>query len=162
MPVDPSDTSPKAKIMDAGGLGMNIFEIPRNQWWEYMKPIMQNINLNKVSMLQNNHMVFSFLNSYNGKFYKSLSCKQILKCCIENWAFENEEFAYFVPDVFLKKLSKTELESSLIYYKYGYNVDFSKLCDQYLILIFGNEICIDMICGDVEVLDDKDELSMSI
>lgn len=136
---------------------MNIFEIPRNQWWKYMKPIMQNVNLNNISMLRNDHMLFTFSNSYNGKFYKSLYCKQILKCCIDNCAFENEEFAYLVLDVFLKKLSKTELESSLIYYKYGYWVDLSKLCDQWLILIVGSEICIDMICGEVEVLEDKDE-----
>lgn len=143
--------------MDEGGKAMNIFEMQRNEWWEHMKPVMQNVNLNEIGILQNNNLIFTFLNSYNGKYYGKICCDNILKCCIENSAFENEEFAYFIPDVFLKKLSKVEAESSLTYYRYGYNVDFSKLSEQYLVLIIGGEICIDVVCGKVDILLDKEE-----
>lgn len=128
------------------GEKVNIFEIPRYRWWEYMDPVMQNVNLSGISFLRSNHMEFTFLDSYDGKFHKKLSCDQIIKCCIDN-QLENDVFAYFVPDIFLYKLSGAELESSLSYYKYGYNVDLSVLSDQYLVVIVGSELCIDVICG---------------
>ena len=44
------------------------------------------------------------------------------------------------------------MESALEYYKYGYNFDFSELNKAYLILIIGNEICIDIICETFEII----------
>lgn len=137
--------------LDAGELGMNIFEVERNNWWEYMEPIMENVNLSNISMLQNNHLIFTFLNSYDGKVYRYIRCAQILKICIENEPSGNEEFAYFVPDIYKKELSKSEVDSALAYYKYGYNVDMCKLSKQYLLLIMGNDICIDILCGEIEI-----------
>ena len=137
--------------MDAGELEMNIFEVQRNNWWKYMELIMENVNLSNVSMLQNNHMIFNFSNSHDGKFYKSISCTQVLKVCIENETSSNEEFAYFVPDIYIKKLNKSEVDSALVYYKYGYNTDLPKLNKQYLLVIVGNDICIDILCGEVEI-----------
>ena len=138
-------------MMPESGEEMNIFEIPRYQWWEYMNPAMQNVNLSEISFLQNNHMEFTFLNSYDGKFYRKLSCEQIIKCCIENPPFENDVFAYFVLDIFLYKLSKAELESALGYYKYGFNVDPSELSDQYLVLMWGGDMAFELICGRVGI-----------
>lgn len=74
---------------------MNILELPQCQWWEYMERIMENVNLDEISIIRNNYMKFKFLNSYNGEFYKNLECYNILKCCIDNEAFNNEDFAYF-------------------------------------------------------------------
>lgn len=102
-------------------------------------------------MLQNNHLIFTFLNSYDGKVYRYIRCAQILKICIENEPSGNEEFAYFVPDIYKKELSKSEVDSALAYYKYGYNVDMCKLSKQYLLLIMGNDICIDILCGEIEI-----------
>lgn len=133
----------------------NIFEIHRWDWWEHMDRMMQNVNLDKISFEQNNHMTFTFLNSYNGAYYKTLRCGQILKCCIENEALEDEPFAYFVLDIFKRELSLEELESSFAYYKYGYPVDISLLGRQYLVMIIGSEICIEMICGEVRVTEDE-------
>ena len=130
---------------------MNIFELQRYKWWEHMERIMENINLIEISIVRNNHMVFRFLNSYDGKFFKNLECNQILKCCIDSAAFENEEFAYFISDVYVKELSKNEIESSLKYYKYGYNVDLSGISKLYLISIVGSDICFDIICGNFNI-----------
>ena len=88
---------------------MNIFELLKYQWWDYMERIMENINLNDISIKRNDHMIFEFINSYNGKFCANLECSHILKCCIENQAHENEEFAYFITDIFVKELSKDEI-----------------------------------------------------
>lgn len=137
--------------MDGGELEMNIFELQRNKWWEYMERVMENVNLNEISIIRNNHMIFKFLNSYNGEIYKNLECNQIFKCCIDNEAFEDEEFAYFIADIYVKELSKDEVESSLKYYKYGYNVNFSQVNKLYLILIIGNEICLDIICETFKI-----------
>ncbi|MDE7477858.1 MAG: hypothetical protein K2M91_07900 [Lachnospiraceae bacterium] len=127
---------------------MNIFNLPKYQWWDYMQPIMQNVNLDKISFVQNNQMTFTFLNSCNGKYYRTLSCSQILKCCIENDAFEDEPFAYFVLDVYKRALNREELESALVYYKYGYPINSSILDQQYnLLVMIGSEICIDFVCG---------------
>ena len=126
---------------------MNIFELPKYQWWDYMERIIGYVNLSDISIIQNNHMIFEFLNSYNGKFCANLECSQIFKCCIENQAQEDEEFAYFIVDIFVKELSRDEMESSLKYYKYGYNV-LSPVDKLYLIMIIGNSICLDIICEE--------------
>lgn len=131
---------------------MNIFSFQKNKWWEYMEQIMENINLADISIIRNNCMAFKFLNSYNGEFYKYLKCYHILKCCIDNDSLNNESFAYFIADIYVKELCKEEVESALEYYKYGYNFDFSELNKAYLILIIGNEICIDIICETFEII----------
>lgn len=130
---------------------MNIFELQRNRWWEYMECIMENVNLLDISIIRNNYMKFKFINSYNGEFYKNLECDQILKCSIENEAFENEEFAYLILDIYVKELNKDEVENSLKYYKYGYNIHSSQVDKLYLILIIGSEICIDIICEKYKI-----------
>ena len=43
------------------------------------------------------------------------------------------------------------MESSLKYYNYGYNMDFSKVNELYLIWMAGHEICLDIICGTFDV-----------
>jgi len=126
---------------------MNIFELPKYQWWDYMERIIGYVNLNDISIMQNNHIIFEFLNSYNGKFCANLECNHILKCCIENQAHEDEEFAYFIIDIFVKELSRNEMESSLKYYKYGYNVLFP-IDKLYLIVLIGESICFDIICEE--------------
>ena len=126
---------------------MNIFELPKYQWWDYMERIIGYVNLSDISIIQNNHMIFEFLNSYNGKFCANLECNQIFKCCIENQAQEDEEFAYFIIDIFVKELSRDEMESSLKYYKYGYNVLFP-IDKLYLIVLIGESICFDIICEE--------------
>lgn len=130
---------------------MNIFELPRYKWWENMKTLMENVNLDELTMIQNNYFKFRFSNSYNGEFCKRLDCSNIVKCSIENDAFEDEMFSYFVLDVFIKELSSEEIKSALIYYKYGYNINLSEIDKLYLILINGNEICMDIICGKYEL-----------
>lgn len=91
------------------------------------------------------------LNSYKGEFYKNLECNQIFKCCIENETLKDEGFAYFIADVYVKELNKNEMESSLKYYNYGYNMDFSKVYKLYLVWKAGHEICLDIICGTFDV-----------
>lgn len=137
---------------------MNLFELPSFNWWKYMEQIMENVNLSEFSMLQNNHLMITFSNSCNGEFYRKLSCSQVLKCCIENDAFENEQFDYFVADVYLKKLSPIEVGSSLKYYKYGYNLNPFQVKELYLISIIGNVVCIDIICGKIEIITNNDKL----
>lgn len=137
---------------------MNMFELPCSDWWKYMEQIMENVNLSEFSMLQNNHLMITFSNSYNGELYKKLRCSQVLKCCIDNDAFENEPFDYFIADVYLKELSPIEIESSLKYYRYGYNLNLSQMKKLYLISIIGNVVCIDIICGKIEVITNDDQL----
>ncbi|MBQ4524428.1 MAG: hypothetical protein IJA10_16030 [Lachnospiraceae bacterium] len=132
---------------------MNIFKLQRYNWLKHMECIMENVNLKEISIVRNNHIIFKFLNSYNGDFYKNLVCKRIFKCCIDNEAFEDEDFSYFIADIYVKELSKDEVENSLKYYKYGYNVNFSQVNKLYLILIIGNEISLDIICEAFEIIE---------
>ena len=39
---------------------MNLFELPRFNWWKNMEQIMENVNLSEFSMLQNNHQIITF------------------------------------------------------------------------------------------------------
>ena len=136
---------------------MNIFELPRYKWWENMKTLIENVNLDEIIMIKNNYFKFRFSNSYNGEFCKRLDCSNIVKCCIENDVFEDEVFSYFVLDVFIKELSSEEIKSALPYYKYGFNINLSELDKLYLILINGNEICMDIICGKYELSSKEDK-----
>ncbi len=136
---------------------MNIFKIEKFKWLDYMEHITENVNLCKIQFLQNNHIVFTLFNSYNRKFYGYLSCSQILKCCIENMAFEDEVFAYFVLDIYKKKLNPEEIETSLEYYHYGYGIDLSRLNNLYLLVIIGTEISFEIICAETEVLTNLDK-----
>ena len=130
---------------------MNIFKIPKYIWWENMDILMQNVNLDEIKFKKNNHIEFTFSNSYNGDFYKNLDCIKILKCCIENDFYEDEVFSYFIADVYIKELNVEEVENSLTYYKYGYNMNVSNSDKLYLILINGNEVCMEIICEKYEL-----------
>lgn len=141
---------------------MNIFDLQRNKWWEHIERIMANVNLSEISIIRNNHMLFKFLNSYNGEFYNNLECDQIFKCCIENEAFENEEYAYLILDIYVKELSKNEVESSLKYYKYGYNVNLSQVNKLYLVVIVGSEISLDIICEKIKVIPNPNNTSPKV
>ncbi len=133
---------------------MNLFELKKYQWWDYMESVMRYVNLEKISFEQNNLVQFSFINSYDGGFYRNLICKQVLKCCIENDPFDdNEPFAYFVPDVYKKELSREELSCALSYTHYGYPVDPAGLGRRWLVAIIGSEIYIELICGEVIVTE---------
>lgn len=67
-----------------------------------MELILKDVNLNSIAIPQNNCLVFTFLNFYNGKRYGSLSCNQVIKCCIENEALQNEGFTYYILDIYKK------------------------------------------------------------
>ena len=68
-----------------------------------MNTLMENVNLDEIVIKQNNHLKFSFSNSYNGTFYKRFDCSNIIKCCMENDAYENEIFLYIFKSAFIWK-----------------------------------------------------------
>jgi hypothetical protein len=72
-------------------------------------------------------------------------------------AFEDEVFAYFVLDIYKKKLNPEEIETSLEYYHYGYGIDLSRLNNLYLLVIIGTEISFEIICAETEVLTNLDK-----
>ena len=53
------------------------------------------------------------MSCYNGKYYKTLECNHVINCSIGNEAFEDEEFAYFIADIYVKELNTAEIESSI-------------------------------------------------
>ena len=40
---------------------MNIFELSSNTWWEHMERIIENVNLDEISIVRNNYIKFKFL-----------------------------------------------------------------------------------------------------
>ena len=62
---------------------MNIFELPRYTWWEYMQTEMQNVNLNEIKILRKDCLSFEFANSYNGDYCKTILCDNVLTFNIE-------------------------------------------------------------------------------
>lgn len=131
---------------------MNIFEIPRNEWWKYINTVIENVNLSEILIHRNNCFKFTFLNSHSRPtLHSTLMCNNIMIFSLNNDALENEDFAYFVLDVYIKELSKEELYSAINYYKYGYNINFDELKNLYLLVIIGTEFCMDIICEAVEI-----------
>lgn len=110
--------------------------------------------MSEIIIKQNNCIRFDFLNSNNGTYYKSLECSNILKCCFENEAFCDETFAYFVLDIFVKELNEEEIKSSFEYFRYGFGNGKAESEKMYMINIIGTDICIDIICGMFDVLEE--------
>ena len=48
-------------------ININIFEIKKWEWDNYMQRVMGNVNLKEISMQQKNKIEFIFSNSFNGK-----------------------------------------------------------------------------------------------
>ncbi len=120
-----------------------------------MELVMRDVNLSEISMLRNNYLKFTFLNSYDGNYDRTLICDQVLKCCMENEVSGTEEFAYFILDIYKKELTREELEESLTYYRYGYWIDTSEINNQYLLVMIGCDICIDIICGEITIIGEE-------
>jgi len=127
------------------------FSLMPYEWQRDMEIIMSNVNLNSIEFLSAKNMSFSFLNSYNGDFYKKILCHNVWRLSEGNIIDEGEEFPTFVCDIRVKKLKNVEIKAAFDYLKYGWDVPVSN--EYNLVCIDGGEISIDLICGKIEVLD---------
>ena len=116
-----------------------------------MDIIMQNVNLSKISILDNVTMEFEFLNSYDGANYKKIICNSVWKLSSEIDLSMGNEFPIFVCDVRLRKLEKGDVKPVFVYYGFGLKV--SELKEYYLLCIESGEVSISLICESIEVND---------
>ena len=121
------------------------------EWQRDMEILMSNVNLNGIEFLSVRNMLFSFLNSYNGDFYKKILCHNVWKFTEENIIDEGERFPIFICDIRVAKLENAEIEAAFDYLKYGWGVPESN--EYNLVCIDGGEVSIDLICEKVEILD---------
>jgi len=89
------------------------------EWQRDMEILMSNVNLNGIEFLSVKNMLFSFLNSYNGDFYKEILFHNVWKFTEENIIDEREGFPIFICDIRADKLENAEIKAAFDYLKYG-------------------------------------------
>lgn len=135
-------------------ININIFEIKKWEWDNYMQRVMGNVNLKEISMKQKNKIEFIFSNSFNGNDCNRILVSNIIKLDINYDSFMNEGFPYFILDIYICSLSDEEIKSGLSYYRYGFpsiwnNLDLKE--NIYLLTMIGSDISIEILCEKYEI-----------
>jgi hypothetical protein len=125
------------------------FSLEPYEWQKDMDNIMQNVNLNGIKFLNDRSIVFEFLNSYNGNFYKKILCCNVWKFSEENSIKQGGCLPVFVCDVRIAKLKNSEIDAAFNYLKYGFSIP---KCNEYnLLCMDSGDMSIALICETVEV-----------
>lgn len=128
------------------------FSLKPYEWQKDMDNIMQNVNLNGIIFLNDRSILFDFLNSYDGNFYRKILCHNVWKFSEENNIEQGEEFPFFICDVRIAKLENTEIDEAFSYLNYGLSIP---KCNEYnLLCMDSGDISIALICETVEVTTD--------
>lgn len=134
-------------------ININIFEIKKWEWDNYMQRVMGNVNLKEISMQQKNKIEFIFSNSFNGNDCNRILVSNIIKLDINYDSFMNEGFPYFILDIYIYSLSDEEIKSGLSYYRYGFPSIWNNLNlkGKYLLTMIGSDISIEILCEKYEI-----------
>ena len=124
------------------------FKLKPYEWQKSMDILLQNINLSKIEFPDNLSVSFTFLNSYDGSFYKKILCHNVWKFSKTNYSEEKEDFPLFICDVKIAKLECSNIESAFAYLKYDFNIPYS---NEYILLCMDSgDININLICETIE------------
>lgn len=80
------------------------FNLKPYEWQKQMDIVIENVNLSKIEILKDRSILFSFLNNYEGKFYKKILCCNVWRFMLENNCDDGDEFPFFICDVRRLKL----------------------------------------------------------
>jgi len=129
---------------------MMDFNLKPYEWQENMDVIMQNVNLNRISVEKNFTMTFDFLNRCDGAEYKKITCSSV-------WMFSSsinmptEGFPFFVCDVRTIKLKDCDVQSAFEHFRFGLSIPES---DEYILLcVDDGDLSIALICKKIEIYD---------
>jgi len=107
-----------------------------------MDKLLSNVNLVEIKIGGINEVSFDFLNTFDGQYLKTIVCKNVIKLCYDNSG--EDSFAYFIGEVYSKKLTLEETNEALKYFNSGFSKpDYGEL---FLVSIEGGEIDIDVLC----------------
>ena len=127
---------------------MEDFKIKKYEWQKNMNNIMQNVNLDKIDIVDNT-VTLEFLNSYDGKQYKKIVCKTIWKF-VSDMCFSNGDgFPVFVCDITTKKLEGDDIILGFDYLNFGEEIPKSK--EYNLLSLYSGDLTINLICKSIEI-----------
>jgi len=107
-----------------------------------MSKLLSNVNLVEIKVGGMNEVSFDFLNTFDGQYLKTIVCKNVVKLRYEN--IGKDPFAYFIGEVYSKKLSFEETDEAFKYFNFGFgNPSYGEV---FLVSIEGGEIDIDVLC----------------
>ena len=122
-----------------------MFEKKAYEWRIQMTKLLSNVALVEITIGGMNEASFDFLNTFNGQYLKTIVCKNVVKLQYET--IGEDSFAYFVGEVYSKKLSFEETNEALEYFDVVFKrTDYGELI---LVSIEGGEIDIDVLCESV-------------
>lgn len=125
------------------------FNLKPYEWQKHMDIVLENVNLIKIEILNDRSILFSFLNSYDGKFYKKILCLNVWKFISENNCENGDELPFFICDVRKLKLVNGDVEATFDFLKYGFNIPISN--EYNLLCMNSGEIGIYLICETIEI-----------
>ena len=125
------------------------FNLKPYEWKRNINPIMQNVNLNKISILDNVTMFFDFLNSYDGEYYKKIICHSVWKFSSDMDLSIGDEFPFFICDIRVIKLENEDIESAFAHLGFGLAIPESE--EYNLLCMESGDISISLICKTIEV-----------
>jgi len=111
---------------------------------------MQNVNLNKIIIMNDASISFEFLNSYDGKYYKNIICHSVWKYSSDLCLSVGDEFPFFICDIELTKLTDYDVKSAFACLNYGFSIPESE--EYSLLCILSGDVSISLICEKVEIM----------
>lgn len=127
------------------------FKLKPYEWQKSMEIVLTDVNLDKVNILDNGEIVFDFIDSYSGRFYKQMICSDVWKISVDMNLGPKEQFPIFIGDVRVIKLDKENVKEAYAYLGYGFEIPESK--EYNLVCIESGEISIVLVCGRVEIIE---------
>ena len=121
---------------------IKMFEKQIYEWRRQMNKLLSNINLVEMRIGGLNEVSFDFLNTFDGKFINTLTCNNVVKL---NYEISGDDtFAYFIGEVYSKKLSIEETKEAFKFFSFGF--EKSNYEELFLISLEGGSIDIDVLC----------------
>ena len=119
------------------------------EWQKNADLVMCNVNLEKIVFSDDCSISFHFLNSYDGEFYKKITCNNVWKFTQENGFGKEERFPLFICEVRIFNINKTDIAEAFDIIGYGFSIPGSDT--HYLLCMDSGDVSIKLICGSVIV-----------
>jgi len=127
---------------------MDFFDVPIYKWRFKMNKLLSNVALSEIKIGGMSEVSFTFINTINGEYLKTLKCKNVVKLSYEN-ALE-DDFPCFISEVYSKKVSREDTHETFQHFHVGTNKLLNKDC--FLLSIESGDVDIDILCESFDLL----------
>lgn len=128
------------------------FKLRPYEWQKSMEIVLENANLDKIRILDNGGIVFDFIDSYKGAFYKQIMCMNIWEISADMNLSVDEQLPLFIGDIRVEKLNKASMKEACKYLNYGFTMPESE--EYNLVCINSGELSLVFVCEKFIISDE--------